>query len=250
MGSERPARHRSQPGAWVVHCHHGPSGSGKSTFLHTAAGLDTPTSGSVWIGDTDISRMRPNKLAKFRRKHVGFVFQAYNLLPASTVEQSVHVAALLAGAVDLGIRFFDTAPAYGLSQERLGEFLRTIPAELRADLFVATKRRTSEMRNRISRPTRAGRRSPVRARRGTRRARLWSARVRDRTLRIAACPYTTGAWRSPPERDGAMARNPRFQISRSKSKPAEHLRAAFCEHAITRAFVVNKRRVSQVSAFQ
>src|SRR5690606_13816203 len=45
----------------------GPSGSGKSTFLHTAAGLDTPTSGAVWIGDTDISRMRANRLAKFRR---------------------------------------------------------------------------------------------------------------------------------------------------------------------------------------
>jgi putative ABC transport system ATP-binding protein len=75
----------------------GPSGSGKSTFLHTAAGLDTPTSGSVWIGDTDISRMRANKLAKFRRKHVGFVFQAYNLLPALTVEQNVTLPLLLAG---------------------------------------------------------------------------------------------------------------------------------------------------------
>ena len=75
----------------------GPSGSGKSTFLHTAAGLDTPTSGSVWIGDTDISRMRANKLAKFRREHVGFVFQAYNLLPALTVEENVTLPLLLAG---------------------------------------------------------------------------------------------------------------------------------------------------------
>ena len=75
----------------------GPSGSGKSTFLHTAAGLDTPTSGSVWIGDTDISRMRANKLAKFRRQHVGFVFQAYNLLPALTVEENVTLPLLLAG---------------------------------------------------------------------------------------------------------------------------------------------------------
>ena len=75
----------------------GPSGSGKSTFLHTAAGLDTPTSGSVWIGDTDISRMRANKLAKFRRTHVGFIFQAYNLLPALTVEQNVTLPLLLAG---------------------------------------------------------------------------------------------------------------------------------------------------------
>ena len=75
----------------------GPSGSGKSTFLNTAAGLDTPTSGAVWIGDTDISRMRAGMLAKFRRRHVGFVFQAYNLLPALTVEQNVTLPMLLAG---------------------------------------------------------------------------------------------------------------------------------------------------------
>jgi len=75
----------------------GPSGSGKSTFLNIAAGLDTATSGSVRIGDTDISRMRANKLAKFRRTHVGFIFQAYNLLPALTVEQNVTLPLLLAG---------------------------------------------------------------------------------------------------------------------------------------------------------
>ena len=75
----------------------GPSGSGKSTFLHTAAGLDTPTSGAVWIGDTDISRMRANRLAKFRRTHVGFIFLAYYLLPALTVEQNVTLPLLLAG---------------------------------------------------------------------------------------------------------------------------------------------------------
>lgn len=75
----------------------GPSGSGKSTFLNTAAGLDTPTSGSVWIGDTDISRMRATRLAKFRRTHVGFIFQAYNLLPALSVEQNVTLPLLLAG---------------------------------------------------------------------------------------------------------------------------------------------------------
>ncbi len=79
----------------------GPSGSGKSTFLHTAAGLDTPTSGSVWIGDTDISRMSANRLSEFRREHVGFVFQAYNLLPALTIEQNITLPLMLAGkAVD------------------------------------------------------------------------------------------------------------------------------------------------------
>src|SRR5690606_28931533 len=75
----------------------GRSGSGSGATLQTAAGLDTPTSGSVWVGDTDISRMRAGKLAKFRRKHVGFVFQAYNLLPALTVEQNVTLPLLLAG---------------------------------------------------------------------------------------------------------------------------------------------------------
>jgi len=73
----------------------GPSGSGKSTFLHCAAGLDRPTSGTVRIGDQDISTLRPNALAKFRRDHVGFVFQAYNLLPALTVEQNITLPLLL-----------------------------------------------------------------------------------------------------------------------------------------------------------
>lgn len=75
----------------------GPSGSGKSTFLHTAAGLDTPTRGSVWIGDTEVSHLRATRLAKFRREHVGFVFQAYNLLPALTVEENVTLPLRLAG---------------------------------------------------------------------------------------------------------------------------------------------------------
>ncbi|SDE20535.1 ABC transporter ATP-binding protein [Rhodococcus tukisamuensis] len=75
----------------------GPSGSGKSTFLHCAAGLDRPTTGSVWLGDTDISRLKPKALTVFRRDHVGFVFQAYNLLPALSVEQNITLPLLLAG---------------------------------------------------------------------------------------------------------------------------------------------------------
>jgi putative ABC transport system ATP-binding protein len=67
----------------------GPSGSGKSTFLHCAAGLDTPTSGTVRLGDTELSAMNETKLTELRRQRVGFVFQAFNLVPSLTVEQNI-----------------------------------------------------------------------------------------------------------------------------------------------------------------
>ncbi len=75
----------------------GPSGSGKSTFLHCAAGLDRPSSGSVRLGDTEISQLKPKARSIFRRDHIGFVFQAYNLLGALDVEQNVTLPLLLAG---------------------------------------------------------------------------------------------------------------------------------------------------------
>src|SRR4051812_48910263 len=59
----------------------GPSGSGKSTLLHVMAGLDSPTSGHVYIGDTDISGLDEKGLTTLRRDRLGFVFQAFNLLP-------------------------------------------------------------------------------------------------------------------------------------------------------------------------
>ncbi|MFI0404801.1 ABC transporter ATP-binding protein [Actinomadura sp. 3N508] len=67
----------------------GPSGSGKSTFLHCAAGLDTPTSGTVRLGGTDLSAMSETKLTELRRKRVGFVFQAFNLVSSLTVAQNI-----------------------------------------------------------------------------------------------------------------------------------------------------------------
>ncbi|MFA1551457.1 ABC transporter ATP-binding protein [Actinomadura chokoriensis] len=67
----------------------GPSGSGKSTFLHCAAGLDTPTAGTVRLGDTELSAMNETKLTELRRRRVGFVFQAFNLVPSLTVEQNI-----------------------------------------------------------------------------------------------------------------------------------------------------------------
>lgn len=75
----------------------GPSGSGKSTLLQCAAGLDAPDSGRVLLGDTEISRLRPKALTRFRRDQVGFVFQSYNLLPQLTVARNVTLPLLLAG---------------------------------------------------------------------------------------------------------------------------------------------------------
>jgi putative ABC transport system ATP-binding protein len=74
----------------------GPSGSGKSTLLHCAAGLDRPTSGSVVLGGVELSVLPEAALTRFRRERVGFVFQAYNLLAALTVEQNVTLPLRLA----------------------------------------------------------------------------------------------------------------------------------------------------------
>ncbi|MDN3022901.1 ABC transporter ATP-binding protein [Streptomyces sp. S.PB5] len=75
----------------------GPSGSGKSTFLQCAAGLDRPTSGTVRLAGTEITGMKENKLTALRRTRLGFVFQAFNLLPSLTVEQNVSLPTRLAG---------------------------------------------------------------------------------------------------------------------------------------------------------
>ncbi|MGW6981704.1 ABC transporter ATP-binding protein [Streptomyces sp. NPDC054932] len=75
----------------------GPSGSGKSTFLQCAAGLDLPTEGSVRLGGTEITGMNENELTELRRSRLGFVFQAFNLLPSLTVEQNVLLPLRLAG---------------------------------------------------------------------------------------------------------------------------------------------------------
>jgi putative ABC transport system ATP-binding protein len=75
----------------------GPSGSGKSTFLHCAAGLDRPTKGTVRLGDTDLSGLKEVALTELRRERIGFVFQAYNLLPALNVEQNITLPLRLSG---------------------------------------------------------------------------------------------------------------------------------------------------------
>ncbi len=75
----------------------GPSGSGKSTFLHAAAGLATPTSGSVRLDGIELVGMSDIALTKLRREKVGFVFQASNLLPALSVRQNIVLPARLSG---------------------------------------------------------------------------------------------------------------------------------------------------------
>ena len=75
----------------------GPSGSGKSTLLHCLAGLDTLTSGSIAIGDTILGTLRERQLTRLRRDRIGFVFQAFNLLPTLTAAENITLPLALAG---------------------------------------------------------------------------------------------------------------------------------------------------------
>jgi putative ABC transport system ATP-binding protein len=75
----------------------GPSGSGKSTLLHCVAGLDTLTSGQAFIGDADLSTLNDHQLTILRRDHVGFVFQAFNLVPTLTARENVILPLTLGG---------------------------------------------------------------------------------------------------------------------------------------------------------
>jgi len=75
----------------------GPSGSGKSTFLNLISGLDTPSEGEVWLDGKKISEMSGKHLSDFRRDNIGFIFQAYNLIPVLTVEENIEYVMLLQG---------------------------------------------------------------------------------------------------------------------------------------------------------
>ncbi|MCE2528297.1 MAG: ABC transporter ATP-binding protein [Acidimicrobiia bacterium] len=76
----------------------GPSGSGKSTLMHCMAGLDSVTDGSVFIGDKDLSTLSDRQLTKLRRERVGFIFQAYNLVPTLSASENITLPLDLAGA--------------------------------------------------------------------------------------------------------------------------------------------------------
>ncbi len=73
----------------------GPSGSGKTTLLNLIGGLDTPTSGKVWVHGVDIAQLKKNELIDFRLNNIGFVFQAYNLIPVLTTHENIEFVMLL-----------------------------------------------------------------------------------------------------------------------------------------------------------
>ncbi|MEU9141009.1 ABC transporter ATP-binding protein [Streptomyces sp. NPDC048404] len=103
----------------------GPSGSGKSTLLQCAAGLDRPTSGSVTMGDTELTGLSETRLTLLRRERIGFVFQAFNLLPSLTAEQNVVLPLRLAGR-----RPRKAQVREALQQVGLGDRARHRPSEL------------------------------------------------------------------------------------------------------------------------
>jgi len=75
----------------------GPSGSGKSTLLHLLAGLDRPSSGQIYLGETEISSLKDKQLTLLRRDQIGFIFQAFNLLPTLTAAENIELPIRIAG---------------------------------------------------------------------------------------------------------------------------------------------------------
>jgi putative ABC transport system ATP-binding protein len=84
----------------------GPSGSGKSTLMHCMAGLDTPTSGQVFVGDEEIQKLDDAGLTRLRRDRIGFVFQSFNLVPTLTAKENILLPSDLAGR-DVDTAWFD-----------------------------------------------------------------------------------------------------------------------------------------------
>src|SRR3954466_11949793 len=103
----------------------GPSGSGKSTFLHVAAGLDRPTSGSVMLGGVELAKLSERRLTILRRERIGFVFQAFNLMPSLTVTQNIGLPMRLDGKRVRRSEVRDVAARVGLSER-----LRHRPSQL------------------------------------------------------------------------------------------------------------------------
>ena len=100
----------------------GPSGSGKSTLLNLLGGLDVPTGGGVWFHDRPLTHLDERALNRYRREHVGFVFQFYNLIPSLTARENV--------ALVTEIARHPMTPAEALGMVGLGERLDHFPAQL------------------------------------------------------------------------------------------------------------------------
>lgn len=100
----------------------GPSGSGKSTFLNILGGLDVPTEGQVFFRDTELTRLDDSALTRFRRDHVGFVFQFYNLIPSLTARENVALVTEIAPR--------PLTPEKALTLVGLGERVDHFPAQL------------------------------------------------------------------------------------------------------------------------
>jgi len=103
----------------------GPSGSGKSTFLNVAAGLDRPSAGAIMLGGVDLAGLSEKRLTVLRRERVGFVFQAFNLMPALTVAQNISLPLRLAGRRPDRAWMREVVERVGLSER-----LRHRPAQL------------------------------------------------------------------------------------------------------------------------
>ncbi|MDX6284149.1 MAG: putative transport system ATP-binding protein, partial [Kribbellaceae bacterium] len=122
----------------------GPSGSGKSTLMHILAGLDKPTSGSVQIGGTEITTLGDDDLTKLRRKHIGFIFQFFNLLPMLTARDNIVLPLTIAGEKPDPAFFDELVARVGLTDR-----LTHRPAELSG----GQQQRVAIARALVSRPT-------------------------------------------------------------------------------------------------
>ena len=103
----------------------GASGSGKSTLLHMLGGVDRPTSGKIWIEDTDISTLSEKQLSVFRRRKVGLIYQFYNLIPTLDVKQNILLPLLLDGQKPEEESFRELSDTLGLSDR-----LSHLPSQL------------------------------------------------------------------------------------------------------------------------
>lgn len=122
----------------------GASGSGKSTLLHIIGGVDRPSSGKVYINDTDIFSLKDDKLAIFRRRQVGIIYQFYNLLPTLTVEENIALPMELDERSVEKVEMEDMLQKLGLSERR---------THLPNELSGGQQQRTSIGRALISRPS-------------------------------------------------------------------------------------------------